>query len=155
VAKSNHNYKSNVYLEGYVDNGVRISVPVSPEGAIIPPQIPPIPIIKVPSILTQQYISVLDTHSVGDLVSNDSFTSVPILNSQLILVVNGVDLLPANGSADVPNAAFYITDSTNSIVRTTGSYVVGDKFHWNGVAAGFELEAVVDTAILIYEITAP
>lgn len=152
MAKSNHNYKQNIYLEGYVDNGDRPSRLVAPEGSIIPPPIIIPPAITPNSILVEQTLPTLDTFAVGDLISNNTFDNVPLPTGQVILTVNGVDLTPADGPSGVFTSAFYITDSTGSVVKPKGSYEVGDLFHWNGAAAGFELESAVDKLILIYEI---
>jgi hypothetical protein len=148
---SNHEYVKNAYIEGYVDNGYRKPVHVGPP-AVFPTPPLPTPVITSDSVLTEQPIIALTTVNVGDLVSNSSFINVPLPQGDVILTVNGVDLTPANGSSDIPNTAFYITDSTGAIVRTAGNYQVGDLFHWNGATAGFQLEAGIDKLILIYEI---
>lgn len=149
---SNHNYTENAYLEGYVDNGFRKSVNVSPP-VVFPPVPTPTPATVITnSVIFEQSLPTLTTVHDGDLVSNDSFLNPPLPQGDVILTVNGVDLVPANGVSDIPNTAFYITNSTSTVVRTAGTYVVGDLLHWNGSTAGFQLEAGVDRLILIYEI---
>lgn len=151
LPKSNHNFKSNVFLENYTpDENLR------PVHEIVPPVIISNPIIvektvKPNFVLYEQVLQAIDTVVDGDLITLNTFNKIPLVNSNIVLSVNGVEVVPENSIA---TSAFYVTDSTGTIFRTPSTYQVGDQFHWNGSLAGMQIEST-DHLVLLYEIAGP
>lgn len=144
------NYKQNRYTEGYVPAPERKVEQVNPDIVISNPIVVE-QTVTVKGINKVQKITPLPTFVNGDLLTNDTFEFAPAAGSAAYITVNGRTTFPANGAAEVVNSAFYITDSTGAIVRTQGTYQVGDKFVWQGTIAGIEILAD-DEVKLIYEI---
>jgi hypothetical protein len=141
----------NGFSEGYVDGGIKDIKPYNPnnrpieEIVIIPPSS------SGGGILFVQPISSVNNTSLdGDLITSETFSFLPLPDSDMWITINGVAAYPANGSSEISTSLFYITDSTNSIVRPKGTYQIGDIFHWNGSLA-YELESD-DEIKIIYEI---
>jgi hypothetical protein len=138
------------FIEGYVDSGERVIEPFNPapcnieEIIIIPP--------SKGGVLFVQYVSSINvTTADGDILTPETFSFEPLATSDIYITINGLCVFPANGSSEVSISAFYITDTTNTIVRTQGTYKIGDVLHWNGSVANYEIEAN-DQLKIIYEI---
>lgn len=97
-----------------------------------------------------QTVTPLVTAINGDPLTNDTFSSAPVPGTSLYMTLNGRQVFPANGASEVATSAFYITDSTGLIIRTQGTYQIGDKFLWNGSVAGTQIQ-VDDEVKIIYE----
>lgn len=151
--KKSFNYKQGGYTEGYVPGGERVIKTVEPDLVPVPVPVPvPTPGGSTKGGLTQvQKITPLNTTADGDLASNDSFLGQPLAGSHVMVDVNGLLVVPANGPAEQLTAACYFTDPTGSIVRVQGEFQIGDKLHWNGTMAGIELQTT-DNINVIYQI---
>jgi hypothetical protein len=143
-------YKQNRYTEGYVPAPERMVKQVEPDIVISNPIVVN-EVVNVKGIIKVQLIIPLATHVNGDLITNQTFEFAPAPGSAAYITVNGRTTFPANGAAEVSSSAFYITDSTGAIVRTQGTYAIGDRFVWQGSIAGIEILAD-DEIKLIYEI---
>lgn len=145
-----HNYKQNRYTEGYVPGGERIVKEIAPDIVNSYPIIYN-QIIRAKGVNQVQKIALLNTNTDGDLASNDTFWRQPLAGSHVFIHVNGLIVTPANGASEVATSGCYFTDPFNTIVRTQGTFQVGDKLHWNGTVAGIELTDD-DHADIIYQI---
>lgn len=144
------NYKQNRYTEGYVPAPERKVEVVNPDVVISNPIVVN-ETVTVKGINKVQILVPIATSANGDLFTSSTFELQPAAGSAAYITVNGRTTFPANGAAEVVNSAFYITDSTGTIIRTQGTYQVGDKFVWQGTVAGIEILAD-DEIKLIYEI---
>lgn len=136
--------KNTTYKEGYTPARTREVTPAEFEQLPADPIERPI-VIRTSGLLRWQDVVAIGTLNDGDYITDDTFDSDPIAGSALCLTVNGQTYVSANGSAQVAESSFYVTNSTGTIVRSHGSYSSGDRFRWNGSVAGYELE---DTDIL-------
>lgn len=144
------NYNQDRFVEGYVPADPRPVTVVSNDEVISFPIV--VNQISYPIGINQvQKLSVLSTALDGDLISNDTFDGIPLAGTQIFLVVDGEVLVPADGASEVATSQFYVTDYTGAIIRTQGTFEVGDVFRWNGSVAGFQLEPD-DTINVIYQI---
>jgi len=140
------------FTEGYVDGGERDIKPFNPNQQVIEEIIIVPPAGGNGGILFVQYVtSVNATFSDGDFITSDSFAFVPVTKSDMWITVNGLPIYPANGVTEVSTSAFYVTDSTGSIIRPKGTYQVGDMFKWNGSIANYQIETD-DEIKIVYEV---
>jgi hypothetical protein len=139
------------YVEGYVPETTRIIKPLTfdplcNEDPIVRPIV-----VRGSGQLRWQEISSLVTTSDGDFISVDTFDINPVSGSGMSLTVNGQVYEPADGVTELSESAFYVTDSTGTIVRSPGTFVSGDRFRWNGSVAGYQI-ALDDVLKISYEI---
>lgn len=154
MGHSQHNkYEHNDfgYKEGYIDGGTRIIRPFSPTNTTIQETII-VPSASNSGLLFVQYVTNVNvTVTDGNLMTLETFSFLPLTNAHMWVNINGLDIFPANGTSEVSTSAFYITDSTNTIVRPKGTYQIGDVFRWNGSVANYQLDGF-DTMKIIYQI---
>jgi len=140
------------YQEGYTDYKY-VQTPkenLSPIEVIIEPIQPQFPV-QGTGKLVFQTVTPLNTINNGDLFTNQTFLYQPLTSSYIFLAVNGMALFPANGQSQVAIQAWYATDSTGTIIRSQGTFQIGDLFHWTGSIAGWQIETT-DNVQLIYQI---
>ena len=140
------------YTEGYVDGGERDVKPFNPNNLPPTEEIIIVPPSGTGGILFVQYLQTVNATSAdGDLFTTETFSFLPFTKGDMWISINGLAVYPANGATEQGISAFYITDSTNTIVRPKGTYQIGDLFHWNGSIANYQIE-VDDDVKIIYEI---
>lgn len=133
-----HNNRYFGYVEGYVDGCERPITPFDPTQSINPAA-------QEPNRLCVQQLNVTSATTIdGSIITTDSFDFIPISGSHLYLTVNGLIIYPADGSIEVPTSAFYVTNSTGSVIRKKGTYQVNDVFRWNGSVAHYQLDTSDD-----------
>lgn len=150
-----HNNKKNCntsgYVEGYVDGGERLIQPFDPKNFTIEEIV-----IVAPGgnggVLFVQYVTTVNvTTSDGNIITSETFSFAPKTQSDMFITINGAVIYPANGAAELSISAFYVTDSTGTIIRPKGTYQINDVFRWNGSVAGWQLEAD-DEIKIVYEV---
>jgi len=151
-ANCNCGCRNSGFVQGYVDGGTRVIRPFDPNQPIIEE------IVVVPpssgnggKIFIQYVATINNTSNDGDVITPETFSFLPIANSDIYISVNGLQIYPANGSVEVATSAFYITDSTGTITRSKGTYQIYDIFKWNGSIANYQISGTDDIKI-IYEI---
>lgn len=139
------------FVEGYVDGGERTILPFNPNQEVIEEIIIVPPAATGGTFFVQYVQNVNATTADGDLFISDTFSFLPVTECDIWITVNGLSIYPANGSSEASVSAFYITDSTGTIVRPKGQHLIGDLFHWNGSIANYQIEAD-DEIKIIYEV---
>jgi hypothetical protein len=143
--------RSTAFVAGYVNAGTRVVRAFNPDQPIIE-EIIVVPPANGNGVLFVQYVvAAIATSANGDIITSETFSFLPVPKSDLWLTVNGLSIYPANGASEVSISAFYITDLTGTIVRPKGTYQIGDRFHWNGTIAKYQIETN-DELKIIYEI---
>lgn len=143
-------YTQNGYVEGYVPAPERTVEVVSPDIVISNPIIVN-QIVSVKGINKVQTLIPVPTFADGDIFTNSTFDLEPAAGSAVYVTINGRTTYPANGASELATTAFYITDSTGTIIRTQGTFQVGDRFRWQASIAGIEILSD-DEIKLIYEV---
>ena len=138
----------NTFEEGYRSHKPRKVVPVTFIPIVEEVIVQEFPVLTASKLIVQNLTPNV-TASDGDLLSNSSFTMAPMASSYIYITVNGVAVYAANGASEQAIKSFYVTDSTDTIVRPQGSFIIGDIFHWNGSVAGYEIDTT-DRIKLIY-----
>jgi hypothetical protein len=92
-----------------------------------------------------RFMAALATTSDGQLAT--STTLAITTSSWVIVIVNGSECHVGDGTS--VGVECYFTDSTDTIIRSFGGLHVGDRLHWNGTIAGFQLETT-DIIDVIY-----
>lgn len=146
-----HRYQRNQYVTGYVpgdeirdveqiEGDIIISSPIIVQKVIRPRGV---------QVQVVQNMTPRVTASDGDFASDDQIFRVPIPGTYFIVILNGRVMQPAVVIADIATASCYFIDPTGTF-RPQGEMELGDKLLWNGTAAGVEVEANDELAI-VYE----
>lgn len=146
-----HRYKQNQYVEGYVPGDETPRKVDEVTGDIIISN--PIVVERVVKTSGTNFIQMLPpnpTSADGDLASLTGLSKQPIPNTNVIVVLNGRVVAPADGPGGIATSACWF-ESPLGVVRPIGGVMVGDLLRWNGSYAGVEIEAG-DELILIYEV---
>jgi|SRR3990172_3837678 len=154
LPKSNHNYKTNLYIENYTPIERVRDVQDANPCVVVSHPIVVNEVVRPNCVLNEQTLQAINTVIDGDLLTLGTFDNIPLPDSDVFLSVNGVETVPAPSAGAVATSAFFITDSTGSVVKTPGTYVVGDQFRWNQSQASMQIETT-DNLVLSYEIAGP
>lgn len=95
----------------------------------------------VPTTLNKE-MNARVTTSDGQLATNIPILGTPSAHGYVIITVNGIETLAANGEAQRTTYPCYFSGDGGATARASNAIVAGDFLYWNGSIAGLQLQVL-------------
>lgn len=148
-----HRYKKDGFVAGYVPGETIRPITQELGDIVISNPIVVEQVIRTKGTNYIQTLTPIDTTSDGDLATLDAIDKAPVPNTNVLIVLNGRLIIPADGPGGLSTAAAWFESTDGLTIRAFGTVQIGDKLKWNGSYSGIEILST-DELILIYEVDA-